>query len=85
MQQQPGSNDVEIGDRVQMRKRHPCGENGCDEFTVIRTGADVKIRCCDCGKIIMLDRMVFLKRRKKLICRMSPEELLLQRIKELTL
>ncbi|MDR1262338.1 MAG: DUF951 domain-containing protein [Oscillospiraceae bacterium] len=75
---QPG-NDVEIGDHVQMRKGHPCGS---DEWTVIRTGADVKIKCHGCGRIVMLDRFEFLKRRKKVIRRLDQDELLLLRAKE---
>ena len=44
--------------------RHPCGS---DTWVVIRTGADIKIKCQGCGRIVMLDREVFLKRRKKLL------------------
>lgn len=55
---------LNIGDRVKMRKTHPCGS---DEWTVIRTGADIKIRCHGCGHIVMLDRCDFLRRRKRLI------------------
>jgi len=36
-------------------------------WTVIRTGADFKIKCNNCGRIVMLDRESFLKRVKKLI------------------
>lgn len=61
--------DVRLGDVVQMRKAHPCGS---DRWTVIRTGADIKIRCLGCGRIVMLDREAFFKRRKKLLSR--PEE-----------
>jgi hypothetical protein len=75
---QPG-NDVEIGDHVQMRKSHPCGS---DEWTVIRTGADVKIKCRGCGRIVMLDRFEFLKRRKRVIHRLDQDESLLLRTKE---
>ena len=54
----------ELGERVAMKKPHACGSN---EWTVIRTGADVKIRCCGCGRIVMLDRQDFLKRAKKVL------------------
>lgn len=37
-----------LGDLVQMRKKHPCGS---DQWTVIRVGADIKIRCSGCGRI----------------------------------
>ena len=59
-------NDVLTGDVIRTRKAHPCG---CDEWTVIRTGADIKIRCNRCGRIVMMDRDTFLKRRKALIAR----------------
>ena len=50
---------IQLGDVVQMRKAHPCGS---DRWTVIRTGADIKIRCLGCGRIVMLDREAFFKR-----------------------
>ena len=56
--------EIRIGDVVQTRKQHPCGSS---EWTVTRTGADIKIRCHGCGRIVMLDRQDFLRRRKKLI------------------
>lgn len=57
-------NDVRLGDVIQTRKPHPCGG---DRWTVIRIGADIKIRCLTCGRIVMLDRQVYFKRRKKLL------------------
>ena len=57
-------NDIRLGDVIQTRKPHPCGG---DTWVVIRTGADIKIKCQGCGRIVMLDRAVFLKRRKKVI------------------
>lgn len=57
---------VLLGDVVQMRKPHPCG---CDLWTVIRTGADIKIRCQGCSRIVMMDRETFMRRRKKLVKR----------------
>ncbi len=56
--------EIRIGDVWQTKKPHPCGTN---EWTVIRIGADIKIRCGGCGRIVMLDREAFLKRRKKLL------------------
>lgn len=54
--------DIRLGDVIQTRKAHPCGTN---EWLVIRVGADIKIKCQGCGRIVMMDRQVFLKRRKK--------------------
>ncbi len=58
--------DIHLGDQVKMRKPHPCGS---DVWTVIRVGADIKIRCQGCGRIVMLDRPVFEKRLKKILTR----------------
>lgn len=56
--------NYDIGDVIQTRKKHPCGS---DQWTVIRTGADFKIKCLTCGRVVMLDRETFLKRVKKVI------------------
>ena len=61
---------IEIGDVIQTRKPHPCGGS---EWTVTRTGADIKMRCNTCGRIVMLDREAFLKRRKALLRRGNPK------------
>ena len=53
-----------LGDIVQMKKTHPCGTN---EFEIIRVGADVKIKCNGCGRIIMLNRNKFQKDAKKIV------------------
>ena len=61
--------DLQLGDLVQMRKTHPCGS---DRWHIIRVGADIKIKCVGCGRIVMMDRAEFLKRRKKLLERQAP-------------
>lgn len=61
---------VTLGDVVEMRKAHPCGAK---EWTVIRTGADIKIRCSGCGRIVMLDREAFFKRVRSLVSRPEDE------------
>jgi hypothetical protein len=53
-----------IGDIVRTRKAHPCGG---DLWEVTRVGADMKMRCCQCGRIVMLDREKFIKRVKQTI------------------
>jgi len=55
---------LSLGDIVQMRKAHPCGS---DRWEIIRTGADIKIKCLGCGRIVMLDRPEFEKRVKKIL------------------
>ena len=56
--------ELMLGDLVQMRKTHPCGS---DTFVITRTGADIKIKCEGCGRIIMLDRPTFEKRLKAVL------------------
>ena len=53
-----------LGDRVILKKPHACGEN---LWEIVRVGADVKLRCAGCGRIVMLDRLEFMKRAKKLL------------------
>jgi len=47
-----------------MKKMHPCGT---DKWEVIRMGADIKIKCTGCGRIIMLPRSKFEKDVKKVL------------------
>jgi hypothetical protein len=60
-----------LGDIVEMKKVHPCGSKN---WEVIRLGADIKIRCCGCDRLVMLDRSKFEKDVKKIIKQNIPEE-----------
>ena len=57
-----GMEELLLGDLVQMRKTHPCGS---DKWTVIRVGADVKIKCDKCGRVVMLGVEEFKKAIKQ--------------------
>jgi hypothetical protein len=57
---------VNIGDRAQMRKPHPCGS---DEWIIYRIGADIGMRCVGCNRRVLLARSLFFKRLKKIIQR----------------
>ena len=46
--------DIRVGDVITMKKKHPCG---CDRFTVLRIGADFRIKCLECGRVVMLERV----------------------------
>lgn len=61
----------DLGDRVEMKKPHACGGN---MWEITRTGADVKLRCLTCGRVVMLDRGEFVKRAKKLLPKETNEE-----------
>lgn len=47
-----------------MKKEHPCGNN---IFEIIRLGADIKIKCVKCEHVIMLSRVDFNKKIKRVI------------------
>ncbi len=45
--------DIRLGDILVMKKPHPCGEK---RWRVLRTGADLRIRCMGCGHTVMTPR-----------------------------
>lgn len=45
--------DIQLGDVLTMKKPHPCGDK---RFLVLRTGADLRIRCLGCGHEVMVPR-----------------------------
>lgn len=49
------------GDFLIMKKAHPCGSYA---WKVLRTGADMKLKCSGCGRMIMLPRVDVAKRIK---------------------
>ena len=53
-----------LHDTVQMKKPHACGANA---WEIVRVGADIKIKCEKCARIVMLDRPTFEKRVKKIV------------------
>ena len=53
-----------IGDQVIMKKNHACGAN---LWVITRTGVDIKLKCTSCNHEIMLDRLAFEKKLKKII------------------
>lgn len=57
-------NSYELNSIVKMKKQHPCG---CDMFKIVRVGVDIKIKCTNCGRTIMLPRVEFNKKIKKVI------------------
>ena len=59
-------NNVTFGlnDIVEMKKPHPCGTN---RWQVVRLGADIKIKCCHCARMLMMPRPEFKKKMKKVL------------------
>lgn len=56
--------DIQVGDKLKMKKKHPCGT---DVFTVTRIGMDFKLRCDGCGHEVMVPRAKAEKAIKKII------------------
>lgn len=54
-----------LGDIVQLKKDHPCKKSSYWQIT--RMGVDIKLKCQGCGSIVMLERIDFEKRLKKII------------------
>ncbi|UHR02590.1 DUF951 domain-containing protein [Peptoniphilus sp. GNH] len=52
-----------LNDVVTLKKPHPCGEN---LWQITRTGADIKLKCMGCGKMLWLSRIDFEKRVRKI-------------------
>ena len=55
-------NNYKLDSIVIMKKEHPCGTN---RWQITRLGADIKIKCLNCGRTIMLPRVEFNKKLKK--------------------
>lgn len=53
-----------IGTKLIMKKQHPCGTN---LWEVVRLGADIKIKCTGCGRNVMIPRIEFDKKIKKIV------------------
>ncbi len=41
----------EIGNKFKSKKNHACGGN---EWEIVRTGADIKIKCLKCGHTLFM-------------------------------
>ncbi|MEZ4625250.1 MAG: DUF951 domain-containing protein [Thermomicrobiales bacterium] len=50
--------DFFLGDEVRLRKPHPCGSV---DWTVVRLGADIGLRCQGCDRRVLLPRRVLEK------------------------
>ena len=56
--------EYKLGSIVTMKKEHPCGTN---EWEITRIGADIKIKCIKCGSTIMMPRIEFNRKLKKVL------------------
>ncbi len=68
--------DYHIGDRVRLRKAHPCG--GYD-WEVVRIGADIGLVCLKCQHRVMLTRRELARRTKSFIYRAGQDQSISER------
>ena len=53
-----------VGQRVQMKKGHPCGTNS---WIIIRVGMDFRLKCDNCGRSVLIPRSRFMRRVKAVL------------------
>jgi hypothetical protein len=58
--------EIELGDIVRLRKKHPCGG---DEWQVLRLGADIRVKCLKCQRQVLLERGTFERQMKAFVSR----------------
>lgn len=56
--------NLTIGTKIITKKKHPCGG---EIWSVVRTGADYKIKCEKCGRVVMLTPTDLKKRIKSVL------------------
>jgi hypothetical protein len=66
----PMLTELELYDRVRLRKPHPCGSY---EWIVVRLGADIGLECTGCKRRILLSRRELARRLKTIFPRSTDE------------
>lgn len=56
-------------DILELKKAHPCGSK---EFTPLRIGSEVRIRCNGCGRDVTVDRLKLEKSIKRVMPKANP-------------
>lgn len=50
--------EYNVGDIVETKKVHPCGNN---KWEIVRVGVDFKLKCLGCSHLLILERPKALK------------------------
>jgi hypothetical protein len=45
--------DFEVGQVIKLKKQHPCGGN---QWEIMRVGMDFRLKCAQCGHMVMVPR-----------------------------
>jgi hypothetical protein len=56
--------EIRLNDILVMKKAHPCGEK---RWMVLRTGADLRLRCLGCGHEVMVARFKIEKNIRQIV------------------
>lgn len=55
--------DIKVGQVLKLKKKHPCGSQ---EWEVLRTGIDFRLKCEGCGHLVMIPRVKLEKNIKEI-------------------
>ena len=55
--------DIQVGDIVKLKKKHPCGSF---EWEILRVGADFRLKCLGCAHQVMMARTLVEKSTKEI-------------------
>lgn len=56
--------ELQVGDVIKMKKPHPCGAN---EWEILRTGMDFRLKCVGCNHQVMVSRKLVEKNFRGII------------------
>lgn len=62
---------LSVDDRIQMKKKHPCGS---DLFRILRVGSDVRVVCLGCGRDMTVERVKLEHAIKKILPAEIPQK-----------
>jgi len=54
--------EYNVGSLLVLKKGHPCGEN---LWEVVKLGADIRLKCTKCGRLVIIPRLELNKKIKK--------------------
>lgn len=57
--------EFKLNDIVELKKEHPCRKS--KQWKIIRMGADIRVKCLGCGTSVLMPRVDFEKKLKKIV------------------
>ena len=55
----------DLNDIIETKKEHPCHKS--KQWKIIRMGADIRIKCLGCGSSVLMPRVKFEKKLKRVV------------------